>query len=41
MAVPNLVALIGLSGAIYAVTKKYMREKSEGLHRPYNQTYIN
>ena len=35
MAIPNLVALIGLSGAIAALTKKYMTEKAQGLHRPF------
>jgi AGCS family alanine or glycine:cation symporter len=40
MAVPNLIALIALSGTIVVITKKYLREKTEGLHRPYNQTYI-
>jgi len=35
MAVPNLVALLGLSGAIVAITKKYMNEKAKGLHRPF------
>lgn len=35
MALPNLVALLGLSGAIAAITKKYMDEKAQGLHRPY------
>lgn len=35
MAIPNLVALIGLSGAIVTITKKYMDEKKQGLHRPY------
>ena len=35
MAIPNLVALIGLSGAIVAITKKYMDEKKQGLHKPY------
>ncbi len=36
MAIPNLVALIGLSGALAAITKKYMDEKAKGLHRPYS-----
>ena len=35
MAIPNLVALIGLSGAIVTITKKYMDEKKQGLHKPY------
>jgi AGCS family alanine or glycine:cation symporter len=35
MAAPNLIALIALSGAVVAMTKKYMREKAEGLHRPF------
>jgi hypothetical protein len=36
-----LVALIALSGAIDVITRKYLREKAQGLHRPYKQTYIN
>jgi AGCS family alanine or glycine:cation symporter len=35
MAVPNLIALVVLSGAVVAMTRKYMREKSEGLHKPF------
>ncbi|MCB2231480.1 sodium:alanine symporter family protein [bacterium] len=35
MAVPNLVALVGLSGAVVVVTRKYMKEKADGLHIPY------
>lgn len=35
MAVPNLIALVVLSGAVVAMTKKYMREKSEGMHKPF------
>lgn len=35
MAVPNLVALVGLSGAVVMVTRKYMKEKAAGLHIPY------
>jgi AGCS family alanine or glycine:cation symporter len=37
MAVPNLVALVALSGAIVVMTKKYMDEKSQGLHIPYKK----
>ena len=37
MAVPNLIALMALSGALVKVTKKYMDEKSRGLHIPYKQ----
>ncbi|MBD3402611.1 amino acid carrier protein [candidate division GN15 bacterium] len=37
MAVPNLVALIGLSGAVVGITRKYMREKREGIHIPFKQ----
>jgi hypothetical protein len=37
MAVPNLFALIGLSGVIVAATRKYMREKREGLQLPYKK----
>lgn len=35
MAVPNLVAVAGLSGVIVAITKKYFDEKAQGLHRPF------
>jgi AGCS family alanine or glycine:cation symporter len=35
MAAPNLVALIGLSGTMAAVTKKYFTEKAQGLHEPF------
>ncbi|MBN1213030.1 MAG: amino acid carrier protein [candidate division Zixibacteria bacterium] len=35
MAVPNLVALLGLSGVVVAYTKKYMDEKARGLHKPF------
>ncbi len=35
MAVPNLVALVALSGTIVAMTKKYFDEKEEGLHKPF------
>ncbi len=35
MAVPNLFALIGLSGVVYRMTRKYMSEKAEGLHQPF------
>jgi AGCS family alanine or glycine:cation symporter len=34
MAVPNLIALIALSGVVVAMTRKYMREKAEGKHKP-------
>jgi AGCS family alanine or glycine:cation symporter len=34
MAVPNLIALIALSGAIVGLTKKYTEEREEGLHPP-------
>lgn len=34
MAAPNLIALIGLSGVVFAMTKKYMDEKAQGLHKP-------
>ncbi len=33
MAVPNLVGLLGLSGVVAAYTKKYMKEKREGLQK--------
>ncbi|HOP06094.1 MAG TPA: sodium:alanine symporter family protein [candidate division Zixibacteria bacterium] len=35
MAFPNLVALIGLSGVMAAMTRKYMDEKARGLHKPF------
>jgi len=35
MAVPNLFALVGLSGVVVAMTKKYMDEKRRGLHKPF------
>ncbi len=35
MAVPNLFALIGLSGIVYQMTRKYMSEKAQGLHVPF------
>jgi len=34
MAVPNLIALIVLSGVVVKITKKYMDEKARGLHVP-------
>ncbi|MFH1688358.1 MAG: sodium:alanine symporter family protein [bacterium] len=37
MAVPNLFALLGLSGVIVTMTKKYMTEKAEGKHLPYKE----
>ncbi|HUV30677.1 MAG TPA: sodium:alanine symporter family protein [Acidobacteriota bacterium] len=37
MAVPNLVALIGLSGIMVTLTKKYLGEKARGLHVPYKK----
>lgn len=35
MAIPNLIALVVLSGVIVKYTKKYMDEKAQGLHIPY------
>ena len=35
MAIPNLVGLLGLSGAVAAYTKKYMQEKRDGLQKRY------
>jgi len=35
MAVPNLIALIALSGVIVKATKKYMDEKAHGLQLPF------
>ena len=37
MAVPNLIALVVLSGSVVAMTRKYMKEKQQGLHRPYKE----
>lgn len=37
MAVPNLFALVGLSGVIAAMTRKYMKEKAEGKQLPYKE----
>jgi Na+/alanine symporter len=33
MALPNLVALLGLSGVVAAATTKYFKELREGKHR--------
>ena len=41
MAVPNLFALIGLSGVIVTMTRKYMDEKSQGLHQPFDKNAVN
>ena len=35
MAIPNLFALLGLSGVIVAMTRKYMTEKKQGMHMPF------
>ena len=40
MAIPNLVALLGLSGAIAVITKKYFDEKAAGMHQPYNSPQL-
>jgi amino acid carrier protein len=37
MAVPNLIALIVLSGVVVKYTKKYMDEKARGLHKPFKK----
>ena len=37
MAVPNLIALIVLSGVVVGYTKKYMDEKARGLHKPFRK----
>ncbi len=37
MAVPNLIAIVVLSGSVVAMTKKYMREKAQGLHKPFKK----
>jgi AGCS family alanine or glycine:cation symporter len=34
MAVPNLIALVALSGVVVRITRKYMDEKARGLHVP-------
>lgn len=34
MAVPNLIALVALSGVVVSITRKYMKEKAAGLHQP-------
>ena len=38
MAVPNLIALVILSGGVVKLTKKYMKEKSQGMHLPFGET---
>jgi AGCS family alanine or glycine:cation symporter len=35
MAVPNLIALVALSGVIVAMTRKYVDERKRGLHVPF------
>ena len=40
MAVPNLIALIVLSGAVVTITRKYMDEKQEGKHRPFKYSQL-
>ncbi|MBD3257447.1 sodium:alanine symporter family protein, partial [candidate division GN15 bacterium] len=35
MAVPNLIALIALSGVVVKMTKKYMGEYKQGIHKPF------
>jgi len=35
MAVPNLIGLVALSGVVVSITKKYMREKHDGMHLPF------
>ncbi|KAA3637671.1 MAG: alanine:cation symporter family protein, partial [Calditrichaeota bacterium] len=37
MSAPNLIALIALSGTVVKITKKYMKEKREGKHVPFDQ----
>jgi Na+/alanine symporter len=37
MAVPNLIALVVLSGVVTKMTGKYMDEKANGLHIPYKE----
>jgi AGCS family alanine or glycine:cation symporter len=37
MAIPNLVGLVALSAVVARYTKKYLDEKSLGLHRPYKE----
>ncbi|RME21058.1 MAG: sodium:alanine symporter family protein [Candidatus Zixiibacteriota bacterium] len=35
MAVPNLIALLALSGGAVALTRKYLNERKQGLHPPF------
>lgn len=35
MSVPNLIAVVALSGAVVKYTKNYMSEKDQGLHKPF------
>ena len=35
MAIPNLIALIALSGVVVKYTKKYMTEYKNGMHKPF------
>ena len=37
MAIPNLIALVALSGIIVKMTKKYMDERKQGQHLPYDE----
>ena len=37
MAIPNLIALVALSGIIVKMTKKYMDERKQGMHLPYDE----
>lgn len=37
MAIPNLVALLALSGGVVGITKKYMSERTQGMHPPYQK----
>jgi AGCS family alanine or glycine:cation symporter len=36
MAIPNLIALVALSGVVFKYTKKYMDEKRQGMHKPFD-----
>jgi AGCS family alanine or glycine:cation symporter len=37
MAVPNLIALIALSGVLVKMTRKYFDERARGMHLPYKE----
>ena len=37
MAIPNLIGLIALSGVVVRMSKKYMTERKQGLHKPFKK----